>query len=361
MNRTTCMEHAKRLALGLAALALAATPSFAQTYDLCASDGTVTIDGVVVPIWGYADITGGGSCTAGLATLPGPELSATAGATLTINLSNALSVPVSVFIPGLAKAAGDPLAPQTAADAKGRQRLTSLDETVAAGASGSYTWTAREGTYLYESGTDVRTQVPMGLYGALVVTGTGYPAVGADEVLVFSEIDPALNANPGTFGGARVSTWNPKYFLINGKAYPDTAAIAINLSDDVLLRFVNAGLQTFVPTLGGGLYMDVIAEDGNLYPHPLTQYGIELPAAKTIDAVINAGAEGSYALYDRALHLANGGMVTTIQAAAAVGAPVAVADSYSVAEEGTLVALAGDLSFPGVLDNDTGGAAAACR
>ncbi len=359
MNRTTCMEHAKRLALGLAALALAATPSFAQTYDLCASDGTVTIGGTVIPIWGFADITGGGTCTPGLATLPGPQLTAADGATLTINLSNALGVDVSVFIPGLAKAAGDPLVPQTAPDLQGRQRLTSFDEKVAAGGSASYSWTAREGTYLYQSGTDVRTQVPMGLYGALVVTGAGYPAVAADEVLVFSEIDPALNANPSGFGGARVSTWNPQYFLINGKAYPDTAAIAVNLSDDVLLRFVNAGLQTFVPTLGGGLYMDVIAEDGRLYPHPLTQYGIELPAAKTIDAVINAGTAGSYALYDRALHLANGGMVTTIQAAAAAGAPVAVADSYAVAEEGTLIA-DGVLPNPaGVLANDTGGAAAA--
>ena len=64
MNRKNCMKHASRLALGLAALVLAASPSFAQTYDLCASDGTVTMpDGSAVPIWGYADITGGGACT----------------------------------------------------------------------------------------------------------------------------------------------------------------------------------------------------------------------------------------------------------------------------------------------------------
>jgi hypothetical protein len=102
--------------------------------------------------------------------------------------------------------------------------------------------------------------------------------------------------------------------------------------------------------------MDVIAEDGNLYPYPLTQYGIELPAGKTIDAVVTIGSAGSYPLYDRALHLANGGMVASIQAAAAVGAPTAVADGYSVAEDavGGLVVAA-----PGVLGNDTGGAVAA--
>lgn len=361
MNRTTCIEHAKRLALGLAAIALAATPSFAQTtYDLCASDGTVTIGGAVIPIWGYADITGGGSCTTGLATLPGPELAAVDGSTLTINLSNALSVPVSIFIPGMAKTAADALAPERTTDLQGRERLVSLDQTVGPSSSASFSWTATEGTYLYHSGADIRTQVPMGLYGALVVSGATYPTVAQEEVLVFSEIDPALNANPGGFGGARVMSWDPQYFLINGTTY-DVAnpPIAINTSADVLLRFVNAGLETFVPTLGGGLFMDVIAEDGNLYPYPLTQYGIELTAGKTIDAVVNVGTDGTYAIYDRSLHLTRGGLVATLQASAAAGAPTTVADSYSMDEDGTLSTVAGDLTFPGVLDNDTGGAAAA--
>ncbi len=356
MNRTTCMHHAKRLALGLAALALAATPSFAQTtYDLCASDGTVTINGNVIPIWGYADITGGGACTTGLATLPGPQLAAADGETLTINLSNALGVPVSIFIPGLAKA----VSPVMGADGAGRERLISLDATVPA-ASGpvAFQWTVSAGTYLYHSGADVRTQVPMGLYGALVVTGGAYPAI-ADEVLVFSEIDPDLNADPAGFGGARVSTWDPQYFLVNGAASPGIADIAVNVSEDTLLRFVNAGLDTFVPTLGGGLYMDLIAEDGNLYPYPLTQYGLELQAGKTYDAVINAGAVGTYALYDRSLHLANGGMMLDIVASEAAGAPVVADDSYSVAEDGSLVTIAGDATFPGVLDNDGAGADAA--
>ena len=357
MNRTTCIEHAKRLALGLAALALAATPSFAQTYDLCATTGSVTMpDASVVPIWGFVQ---GSSCAAGVATLPGPVISATDGATLTINLTNNLTEAISVFIPGLAKTTGDPLAPQTTADLQGRERLTSFDKTVAPGATVSYSWTASEGTYLYQSGTDVRTQVPMGLYGAVVVSGGAYPAVAKDEVLVFSQIDPSLNANPGAFGGARVSNWNPQYFLINGASYPDTADIAVNLSEDVLLRFVNAGLETFVPTLGGGLYMDVVAEDGNLYPYPLTQYGIELQAGKTIDAVVNAGSAGAYALYDRALHLSNGGLLARIQAAAAVGAPTAVADSYAVDEDATLTADGIAPNPAGVLANDLNGAAAA--
>lgn len=360
MTSTRLSRRATELALGLAALAFAATPASAQTIDLCASTGTATIGGAAVPIWGFVD-TAGGPCTAGLATsLPGPVLEAAAGATLTINLTNALPVPVSMFIPGLTKNVADPLAPVVDVDGAGRERLASFDKTVPAGGTASYSWDASEGTYLYHSGADVRTQVPMGLYGALRVTGAGYPAVAQDEVLVFSEIDPALNANPAGFGGARASNWNPRYFLINGATYaPANPAIAVNIGEDVLLRFVNAGLETFVPTLDGGLYMDVIAEDGNLYPYPLTQYGIELTAGKTMDAIVNAGAEGSYALYDRALHLTNGmslagGMLTRLQAGAAAGVPVAVADAYSVAEDTVLAATVGG-AIPGVLDNDLAG------
>ena len=33
--------------------------------------------------------------------------------------------------------------------------------------------------------------------------------------------------------------------------------------------------------------MTLNAEDGNLYPFPVQQYGLELPPAKTIDAILN--------------------------------------------------------------------------
>ena len=347
MNRTICIKYAKRLALGLAVLALAATPSFAQTtYDLCASDGTVTIGSTAIPIWGYADITGGGTCTTGMATLPGPKLRATADGTLTINLSNALSVPVSFFAPGLR------------ADIPNDGTGLFTSEVAAGGVPVMYTFSSiKAGTYLYHSGTDITTQVPMGLYGALVIDvapGQAYSdvAYAQDEVLVYSEIDPNLNANPAGFGGARVINWAPQYFLINGEAYP--GAISVGTSQSTLLRFVNAGLQTFVPTFDGGLYMDLKAEDGNRYPQPFKQYGIELPAGKTIDAIVNPGTEGPYKLYDRALHA---GLLISLEAVAVIGAPTAVDDpatpgAYTIAEGGSLATTAGG-SPAGVLDNDT--------
>jgi hypothetical protein len=64
--------------------------------------------------------------------------------------------------------------------------------------------------------------------------------------------------------------------------------------------------------------MSLIAEDGNLYPFEMEQYGVELSAGKTIDAVVTVETAGRYALYDRALGLTNwlatgGGMLTYLQ------------------------------------------------
>ncbi len=380
MNSKKIMRETRTQAPILAIFALAAMPSFAA--DLVAVPGQWTPPGGGIPInmWGYVEVLD--ALNFNCATVDptatwvvGPTLRTTATAGLTVNLKNCLAEPVSFFVPGLRGSAtgGKP------------GRFTS--EVSANGGTATYAFdlTGRSGTFLYHSATDrIRTQVPMGLYGALVVDQSANLAYSdvpyfEDRVLVFSAIDPGLNANPATYGGARVSRvddpskdgfnvtesgWNPKYFLINGKSYDGiNPQFALSTNQDVLLRFVNAGIETFVPTLGGGLYLGLKAEDGHRYPHSMEQYGLELQAGKTIDAVINASADGTYALYDRALNLANGGMVSQLVANAVTAAPTAVDDptplgDYTIDEDTSLMTTAGG-SPAGVLDNDTGGAAAA--
>jgi len=315
--------------LVLAALMLMVHPSFAATANLAAVRAEWMPPGGIVPVpmWGFVNDTG--SCPAPadppVSWTAGPTIEALPGdTTLTVNLRNCLSEPVSVFIPGQYKT----LAPVKFTDAQSRERVRSFDMETAPGAVGVYDWSSlKEGTYLYHSGTHPQVQVQMGLYGALVVNGTGYPAAARDAVLLYSEIDPALHAavDSGAYGTpAYPSTFNyqPKYFLINGLAYPETVNIAADANEDVLLRFVNAGLKTHVPTIQN-LYMNVIAEDGNLYQYPMQQYSVQLTAAKTMDAIVNTGTFGTtHALYDRSLHLTNaaatgGGMLTYLVVAAA--------------------------------------------
>ena len=305
--------------LALVAVALPASPSLALDVNLAAVEGVWTPPGAATPVamWGF--IVDTGSCP-GAPVLwdVGPVIDVPDGDnTLTVNLRNCLSEDVSIFIPGQLKAT----LPVTFIDGQGRTRVRSFDSVVAPGGGPTpYTWNnLKEGTYLYQSGTFVAKQVPKGLYGALVVRGGAYPAAAQEDILLYSEIDPDLNnAVSGAGAGARVNNYQPKYFLIIGKTYPNTDNILVNTNENVLLRFVNAGLRTYVPTLQG-LYMSVIAEDGNLLPYAFDQYQLELTAAKTMDAIINLGSQvGRYALYDRSLHLANanvtnGGMLTFIQ------------------------------------------------
>jgi FtsP/CotA-like multicopper oxidase with cupredoxin domain len=353
-------------ALTLVVLAAWAAPSPAAELAAVPAQWTPP-GGGPIDMWAFievADAAGFDCATADpAAAWSFPTLTAAAGDTLTINLKNCLGEPVSAFIPGQTK----PTAPVTFTDGQGRTRVRSFDAEIAAGASGSYTWQGiKEGTYLIHSGTHPQVQVQMGLYGALVVSGAAYPTVAGDRLLLFSEIDPALHAavSGGTYGTATYpSTFDyyPTYFLINGEsaAFPIVPIINVDTSADVLLRFVNAGIKNHSPTLDGGLYMTLVAEDGNLYPFTVAQYSFDLAPAKTIDAILNIGSNGMYNLYDRSLALTNGsasggGMHLRFQAGAVAGAPTAVDDTYSVAEDNILTATAGGAP-PGVLDNDSAG------
>jgi FtsP/CotA-like multicopper oxidase with cupredoxin domain len=368
------------LALGLAALALTA-PSFAAELAAVPAEWTPPV-GDPIAMWAYVDAGADAStfvCPGSpVAWTPGPTLTAVAGNPLTINIKNCLSEPVSILIPGQIKAT----APVTFNDTLGRTRVRSLDAEVAPNAVLGFTWgSVKAGTYLYYTAAHPAVGVQMGLYGALTVdsslgAGCAYSTDGLtcdvpyaqDQVVLLSEIDPALHAAvaTGNYGpGEAVSStldYRPTYYLINGQAAPPTQSFGVTVSQATLLRILNAGLKSHSPTLGGGLYMTLVAEDGNLYPFSVQQYGAELPPQKTIDAILNVGSAGSYALYDRALGLMNagatgGGMYASIDATALTGAPVAYHDpgipgQYTIDEDTSLATVAGGAPA-GVLDNDT--------
>jgi hypothetical protein len=227
----------------------------------------------------------------------------------------------------------------------------------------------------------------MGLYGALVVgpgaTGNAYPptannpntAYDRNQVLLFSDIearydfglnrfvtlneDVDLNSRktPQPYPLTRTANneikstldYQPLYFLINGKGYPDTIApqpistaagaptvpgiyAPFGTAGKTLLRIINASGKDLVPTIQGSyqdnadpalskahsLYPQIIAEDGNLYPYAKMEFAPILPPGKTLDVMIDltgAAEPGYYTLYDRRLGLTNagsfpGGMLT---------------------------------------------------
>ena len=325
--------------------AVAAAGGNTVEVELIAASTSVTLnDGTNVPMWGY-QCTNSLACaqlnpTAGNSWSP-VVITVVTGQTLAIDLTNNLSfasganaVPTSLVIVGQVGGGLGNTATATPSPAHGTQsptwigggnatftpppqgpRVQSFSTEVAAGATTRLTWTnLRPGTYLLESGTHPSIQVPMGLYGIVVVTapptatagketasGCAYPgatagtcaaAYDAEVAMLLSEIDPVQNnrvsSAVATAGFSETKVWSglpgacgdltpgaaqtcyppavnytPLYYLINGVAFdktnaanslfqvsPGTIAPASG-AGSVLVRVVNAGLRMHVPAIVG--------------------------------------------------------------------------------------------------------------
>ncbi|MFV1983405.1 MAG: JDVT-CTERM domain-containing protein [Thiohalomonadales bacterium] len=367
--KTTKLKTMKMLKQGLvlSALVAASTQLSAQTVYLCAGTTTkVMPDTSTIVMWGYgldtATTVSGAPCAA---TVPGPEITVLdTDPNLTINLRNTLLESVSVMIPGLTSTVVS--APVRATN--GRVRSFTHETPAAsltADGTGVYSFNAKAGTYLYQSGTHIAKQVQMGLYGTAIknntalvpavagtptvpavaaIPATAYPGVSYDKsiTLLYSEIDPLLHAAVanGTYGTPAFSStinFKPRYFMVNGNVFTATTpkVDAGPAKTTVLFRMLNAGLETHVPVFNGQ-YVDIQAEYGNKYPFPKTQYSVMLPAGQTRDATMTAQAAGDVVIYDRRLRLTNnadagaGGMYSVLS----VSAPIVALNSLAAGNSG---------------------------
>ena len=313
-----------------ALITLAAMPAQAATpgFDLWAMPGSATMpNGQSVTVWGYQD-------TETAATRPGgPTLQVHVGDEVSITLHNRVGERSGLLVQG--------------------QSMVPDLTGVAAGGDTTYTFVAdHPGTFLYEAAPipNAQHQPAMGLYGALVVLpdtpGQAYAPAGtaydADTVLLLGEIDPALNntANPAAFD---MRQFKPRFFLVNGHAYPDSTSIAADGGSTHLLRYVNAGLSYHsMGVLGAGQTM--IALDGaplrDAHHYVAETIGPGQTADALLDVPASAAVDTDLTVYDTSMTLHNsnaagiGGMLTTVQVAG-VASP---ADSTGPVVSGAAVA-----------------------
>jgi FtsP/CotA-like multicopper oxidase with cupredoxin domain len=370
------------LAAGLLAL-LPGPASAVLQLQMKAEEIILTMpDGTAVPSWGF-----GLNGLLDVASVPGPPIVVPVGeTTLEITLTNNLPVPVSIVIPGQKLPVGpsgkvepvwtagltgtvvSPASPgfRNAGDVTARMR--SMVHETAPGAASTYIFTdLKPGTYLYESGTNQQVQVPMGLYGAMIQNAgvnEAYAGIAYSQqaLLIFSALDPAFNTavSNGMYGPhadpvpagwyTNTKEYDAKYYLVNGQPFPawgPDGVLDATLGGNTLLRFVNAGVETFIPILQG-MYMNLVAQDGRPFTYieggaPVgyskQQYSIELGAGQTVDALIQLTTPGQRAIYDGRLNLTNagnkamGGLFTFLS----VGAPAA-GDGVGPTTSGALVA-----------------------
>ena len=265
------------------------------TFSLTASEGYVSIaDGGSVYSWGYS-VNG-----AGQMQLPGPTLIVTEGDMVEVTLSNHLPTAagnVSIVFPG-----HDVAVSPTDEGVQG-----DMTQEAPSGGTVTYTFEASEpGTYQYHSGTQPDLQVEMGLYGALIVRpqvavscgppryedaldrGAAYSNVETcfdrEYLFLLSEIDidihQAAELQVGGPGPIVLPTgaYHSEYWLMNGRAAPDTMAAAGNAvlpsqpydilprmhpGEKLLIRLVSAGREMH-PFHTHGNHARVLARDGRL-------------------------------------------------------------------------------------------------
>jgi len=368
--------------LAFGAFSFAGGSATAADVYLCAGATTKTMaDNVVVPMWGFAQVGTPAELVPGCsanATVPGPELkNVDDGAGLTVYLFNdGIAEPISIIIPGQTDTTMVPQFFQSG-DAHfleygGRLRSfthETFDGSAAADPATAvvqYTWNSlKPGTYAYQSGSHQAVQVQMGLYGALIkdvvpgvpaappaaaIPGQAYPVnttsaqtyeYDNDAVLLYSEVDSVLHfaiagIDPDTGaptigptygpGTATTSTVNyaPDYFLLNGEDIPSAPLPVGTSGQTTLIRMINMGSKIHQPTFQG-IYVHLIAEDGNPYSYVKQQYSVMLAAGKTKDALFGPTIAGEIAFYDRRLFLTN-----RIPSAAAGGIVLAEAPGTNI-------------------------------
>lgn len=300
------------LGLGMLFLMLGTMPAQAKIdgltgniFNLTAiADHISTADGGSYLIWGFANGTG-------RAQYPGPVLIVKQGDTVTVNLTNQLSVATSIVFPGqqgVTSTGGSPGV--LTAEAPG-------------GGSVSYTFTASQpGTYTYYSGTNPDLQIEMGLVGVLIVRPYGYnPAdmmtykaynhqdseYRREYLFFLSEMDPTIHQAVEFGQPTDTSNFWPVYWFINGRTAPDTMSAtnvawlptqpyncmpATRPGEKVLLRIVGGGRDSH-PYHTHGNHVRVIAKDGRLLSSPTgsgadlskMEFTVTSAPGQTVDAI----------------------------------------------------------------------------
>lgn len=292
------------------------TENATSTFTLTAKEGYISLtDGNVIYMWSYADGTDDFQH-------PGPILCVNEGDKVTVVLHNELPVDTSIVFPGQINvlANGVPMEPQF----NGAGELVSMTNVAsAAGGSMTYEFVAEQpGTYVYQSGTNPGVQTQMGLFGGLIVRPTLGPDYAYNDpdtkfnpdteyIMMLSEIDPLMHQAIERGQTFNMADYNARYFLINGRTFPDTLAPnnaswlpsqpyssmahihpydATANPDPAIDRFIGMGVESY-PFHPHAFNARVIGRDGRLTAGPLGEdmteerFSIPVNPGQTADAL----------------------------------------------------------------------------
>ncbi|MBB3352650.1 FtsP/CotA-like multicopper oxidase with cupredoxin domain [Rhizobium sp. BK049] len=183
--------------------------------------------------------------------VPGPTLRVTEGDRVRINVRKELPESTTVHWHGLV------LPNEMDGPAEITQRPIEPGETF------SYEYTVgQRGTYFYHTHDHVDRQQALGLYGALIIDPKNpADALPADAEYVV-QLQEWIKRDWLTFPAMPMEGALPNYFTINGKAYPATETVRMNVGETLKVRFIGSNTTAIHPMHIHGGPFEVVAVDG---------------------------------------------------------------------------------------------------
>src|SRR5260221_10918165 len=218
-------------------------------------------------------------------TIPGPELRVRQGDMVAVTLINKLPVSTTIHWHGISVPNAE----------DGVAGLT--QDAVKPGASYTYRFIANEvGTYWYHSHQDTSTQLPLGLYGAIIIEPKNPPVHYDRDYSVFLH-EWGAQSHDGVQGFFVCHATCAETLSMNDKL--DKALFAAKPGDTVRVRIANSGEEIHYPALVG-VPFKVIALDGHDLNEPtdLNNKFLSVGPAQRYDISFVVPASGSVALID---------------------------------------------------------------
>jgi FtsP/CotA-like multicopper oxidase with cupredoxin domain len=189
--------------------------------------------------------------------VPGPRIRVTEGDRVRINVTNDLPEATSVHWHGMIL----PNQMDGAADV--------TQKPIEPGESFAYEFTAGQaGTYFYHSHKEPDRQQGLGMYGALIVDPKD-PARDAaydyDQEMVV-QLQEWLERDGYTYPAMIMEGALPNYFTINGKSYPETETVNMEVGERLRIRFIGSNYNFVHPMHVHGGPFEIVETDGNVVP-----------------------------------------------------------------------------------------------
>ncbi len=184
--------------------------------------------------------------------VPGPRIRITEGDHIRLHVTNRLPESTTIHWHGL-------ILPNAM---DGPANIT--QKPIAPGESYTYEFVARQaGTFFYHSHDHPDRQQALGLYGALIIDPRNAPVTSGYDLEHVILLQEWLEREGLTYPAMNMEGALPNFFTINGKSYPATETIPMNVGQRVLLRFIGSHNNFIHPMHVHGGPFRVIAVDGN--------------------------------------------------------------------------------------------------